>query len=185
MKKIILILSIIFSLSLINAAQAQVNVSVNINSQPAWGPTGYDNANYYYFPDLNVYFDVNNTLFYYLSGSKWVSNRYLPNKYANNDLYSMHKVVINNSSTPWKNNQQHQKEYSNYKNNNKQGAIKNSSDSRYDQSKKNTLAWVNTSQSSNSKDKNSSKTNSSNKRKNNKNRSSNSNQNNNDRNNNR
>lgn len=169
MKKIILILSIIFSLSLTNVAQAQVNVSVNINSQPAWGPTGYDNANYYYFPDLNVYFDVNNSLFYYLSGSKWTSNRYLPSKYANDDLYSMYKVVIN-SSSPWKKNNQHQKEYTNYKNNKKQGAIKNSTDSRYDQSKKNTLAWVKNDKSENSNSDNKSNNNSS--KKNNSNRSS-------------
>ena len=124
-------------------SEAQINVNVNINSQPAWGPTGYDNANYYYFPSLNVYFDVSNSLFYYLSGSNWVSDRYLPNKYSNNDLYSTYKVVINNKETPWKSNSQHKKEYSQYKNNNKQESIRNSNDDRYSQSKKNTVPWIN------------------------------------------
>lgn len=135
-------MSIIFSIGLMNVAKAQGTVSVNINSQPAWGPAGYDKANYYYFPDLNVYFDVSNSLFYYLSDSKWISNRYLPNKYEKDDLYSMYKVVINDSKSPWKENSQHKKEYASFKNNNKQTAIKNSNDSKYQNSKQNTMAWV-------------------------------------------
>lgn len=155
-------MSLIMALGITNVAQAQVNVNVNLNSQPAWGPTGYDNANYYYFPSLNVYFDVNNSLFYYLSGSKWKSDRYLPSQYSNDDLYNTYKVVINDNKTPWKSNSQHQKNYSQYKSNNKQEAIRNSSDSRYSQSKKNTIAWVKDS------DKNSSNNNSGKRQKNNK-----------------
>jgi hypothetical protein len=37
-------------------AFAQVSVSVNIGSQPLWGPTGYDQAQYYYLPEYDAYF---------------------------------------------------------------------------------------------------------------------------------
>lgn len=142
MKKVIFIMTLVIALGYSSTMSAQLNVSVNINNQPAWGPTGYDNANYYYFPDLNIYFDVNNSLFYYKSGSNWTSNRYLPNKYAQYDLYSLYKVVINDSQ-PWKNNNNDKKQYSNYKNNKQQIPIRYATDSRYDQSRKNTLNWVN------------------------------------------
>ena len=144
MKKIIFALSIILAAGLLNnTANAQVNININLNNQPAWGPSGYDYANFYYFPDLNIYFDINSSLFYYLSGSKWISNQYLPSKYSKYDFYNMYKVVINDNSQPWLNNKTHKKEYSQYKNNKTQIPIRNSNDTRYNQSKNNTVNWVN------------------------------------------
>jgi len=144
MKKILIALSIILSIGLLNnTANAQVSISVNVNSQPAWGPTGYDYAGFYYFPDLNIYFDINNSLFYYRSGSNWISNRYLPDKYSKYDFYNMYKIVMNDNNQPWLNNNMHKKEYSNYKNNKTQVAIRNSNDNKYSQSKNNTTVWVN------------------------------------------
>lgn len=144
MKKIIFALSIILTVALLNnTANAQVNINVNLNNQPAWGPSGYDYANFYYFPDLNIYFDINSSLFYYLSGSKWISNQYLPSKYSKYDFYNMYKVVINDNNQPWLNNKTHKKEYSQYKNNKTQIPIRNSNDTRYNQSKNNTVNWVN------------------------------------------
>lgn len=148
MKKIILALSIVLMAGAFNTLSSQVNININVNSQPAWGPSGYDYAEYYYFPDINVYFDVNNSLFYYLSKSSWISNRYLPDKYSKYDLYNLYKVVVNDSK-PWSNNSKHKKEYSNYKGNKKQPNIKNSNDQKYSQSKNNTLAWTNKNQSDN------------------------------------
>lgn len=155
MKKILFALSIILAVGLLNnTAKAQVNINVNVNSQPAWGPSGYDYANFYYFPDLNIYFDISNSSFYYLSGSKWTSSRYLPDKYSKYDFYSMYKVVINDNSQPWLSNKTHKKEYSQYKNNKTQIAIRNSNDTRYNQSKNNTINWVDNSNFDRSKNKN-------------------------------
>ncbi len=51
MKKCIIIFCLILSGGLYGTMSAQnVNVTVNISQQPAWGPTGYDYAGYYYFP---------------------------------------------------------------------------------------------------------------------------------------
>ena len=50
MKKIILSAAILFAfVATTKNSQAQVKVGVNINigSQPAWGPVGYDYVDYY------------------------------------------------------------------------------------------------------------------------------------------
>lgn len=151
MKQIIITLSIVLMSSVFTFSTAQnINVNINLDKQPAWGPTGHDYVEYYYFPDLDVYFDVNSSLFYYSSGSKWISNRYLPDKYNKYDLYSLYKVVINGNQ-PWKNNKTHKKEYSKYKNNKSQAVIKNSKDTKYNNSKNNSVSWVENKEKNNSK----------------------------------
>ena len=46
------------SLFSIDDAKAQINLHININQQPVWGPTGYDHVDYYYLPDINAYYNV-------------------------------------------------------------------------------------------------------------------------------
>jgi hypothetical protein len=38
-------------------AQISVSVSFNIDRQPIWGPTGYAHVEYYYLPDIEVYYE--------------------------------------------------------------------------------------------------------------------------------
>ena len=95
-------------------SDTRVITTANISLQPAWGPAGYDCAHYYYFPDFNFYYDVNNALFYYLSGNRWLSARQLP--YAlgyPRDLYKFYKVVLN-IHNPWKYNRTHRREYKHF-----------------------------------------------------------------------
>ena len=91
-----------------------VITTANLSLQPAWGPAGYDCAHYYYFPDYNFYYDVDNALFYYLSGRRWISARQLP--YAlgyPRDLYKLYKVVLN-IRDPWNHNRVHRREYKHF-----------------------------------------------------------------------
>jgi cytochrome c556 len=152
----------------INAQNVSVNININLNSQPAWGPVGYEVANFYYFPDLNIYFDINNSLFYYLSGSRWISNRYLPNKYSRYDLYSLYKIVINDDPQPWLNHKVYKKQYSGYKNNRTQTPIRYSTDSKYSNSKNNSTVWVDNSRFEKTNNKGNNKNNSQNSNANNK-----------------
>lgn len=185
MKKLFLACAIFFCCAAVSQSHAQsisVNINLNVDKQPAWGPEGYDYAGFYYFPDLNIYFDVNNSLFYYLSGSNWISNAFLPDKYRRYDLYSLYKVVINDSK-PWVNNKVHKKNYSQYKGDKTQTPIRYSPDKKYDNSKQNNSSWVNHNRNSqgdhsNQSPQNSQKNSSGNKENNNKN-NSNSNKNNN------
>lgn len=148
MKKLLVIISVFFAIGLVSPGMAQ-NININLNSQPAWGPTGYDYAGYYYFPDINVYFDVNNSLFYYKTSGKWISNQYLPNSYRKYDLYTMYKIVVNDNQ-PWLQNKTHKKSYAKHKGDRTQKSIRYSNNSKYSNSKNNTRNWVSTNNSSTS-----------------------------------
>ncbi|MFV8466721.1 hypothetical protein [Flavobacterium sp. LB1P62] len=100
--KLIAIGIILFASSTIHA---QVSVSLNIGSPPSWGPVGYAEADYYYLPDVEAYYDIRATQFIYFGGGRWIRSRYLPGQYRNYDLYSGYKVVLNDyhGSRPYRN----------------------------------------------------------------------------------
>ncbi|MBA0883102.1 hypothetical protein [Flavobacterium undicola] len=74
--------------------QAQVSVNVNIGAPPAWGPVGYSNIDFYYIPDIQVYYDIRYSQFIYFGNGRWVRSRYLPRQYRDYDLYHGYKVVL-------------------------------------------------------------------------------------------
>ena len=76
-------------------AQLRVNLNVNIGSQPAWGPRGYDYVEYYYLPDIDCYYYVPRHQFVYLSNGRWTFSASLPYRYYGYNLYSGYKVVVN------------------------------------------------------------------------------------------
>jgi len=59
-------------------AQVHVGLQINIGAQPVWGPVGYDAAQCYYFPDIEVYYSVPAHLFYYFNKGRWISRASLP-----------------------------------------------------------------------------------------------------------
>ncbi|HEU4633616.1 MAG TPA: hypothetical protein VFS22_06510 [Flavisolibacter sp.] len=96
MKKLFFALLLVSGFFLQKAdAQVRVGVNFNVGAQPDWGPYGYDYAQFYYFPDIDVYYDVMNQEFVYFDGFDWRYSPYLSQRYSNYDLYSAYKVVIN------------------------------------------------------------------------------------------
>jgi len=91
------------ALFIAGAMQAQVSVNVNIGTAPQWGPAGYSDARYYYLPDVEAYYDINNSRFIYYDGRTWVRRAYLPSRYRNYDLYNGYKVVMTDyrGNTPY------------------------------------------------------------------------------------
>lgn len=83
-----------FGLFVVSSLQAQVSVNVSIGSRPDWGPVGYTEANYYYLPDIEAYYDIRASNFIYVSNGNWIRARYLPARYRNYDLYNGYKVVL-------------------------------------------------------------------------------------------
>lgn len=143
MKRFILIIGILFSLGSYSNLDAQVvNVNINLGRQPAWGPVGYDYAGYYYFPDMDVYYDVNAGSFIYLDAGRWVSAYYLPYAYRRYNLYNMYKVVLNDRR-PWFYNYNHRTHYARYRGHYNQPMIRDSRDVRYNDSRRNTRGWYN------------------------------------------
>jgi hypothetical protein len=132
MKKLILSAAILLSCLAIKTASAQVSVSlgVNIGSQPAWGPVGYDYANYYYMPDIDAYYSVPTHQYVYFENNVWVHRGYLPVRYRSYNLYSGYKVVINERN-PWLRNNIYRTRYAGYRGRHDQVIIRNSRDARY------------------------------------------------------
>jgi hypothetical protein len=100
-------------LAVAGTAQGQISVNVHLGSAPAWGPRGYDNARYYYLPDVEAYYDVNTSMFIYISGNTWIRRSYLPQRYHDYNLYRGRKVVMNNyhGNTPYYNHRVYQAKY--------------------------------------------------------------------------
>lgn len=110
--------------------QAQVRVSINIGSQPVWGPVGYDYVNYYYLPDIDAYYSVPRHQFIYLSDGQWIFSASLPPRYRGYDLYSGYKVVVNDPQ-PYMHANVYRERYAPYRGRHDQVVIRDSHDSRY------------------------------------------------------
>jgi hypothetical protein len=111
-------------------AQLSINIGFNIEHQPVWGPAGYDQAEYYYLPDIEVYYSVTNRRFYYYERGQWIGRSSLPPRYRNYNLYSSYKVVVNEPN-PYRNHTIYREKYHSYKGRHDQQAIRDSRDSRY------------------------------------------------------
>jgi len=111
-------------------AKAQVNVSINIGSQPQWGPSGYNHVDYYYLPDVQSYYYVPTRKFIYLNGNNWVHSTYLPGRYRNYDLYRGRKVVIN-SPRPYLRHNSYRTRYVGHYNNRTRYVNHNNNRTRY------------------------------------------------------
>lgn len=130
MKKFILCATIFLSAFTFQQARAQVNININIGSQPTWGPVGYDHVDYYYLPDIETYYYVPTRQFIYLSNGNWVFAYGLPPAYRTYDLYNGYKVVINEPRA-YQYYTTHKVKYVGYKGNRSQVIIRNSNDPKY------------------------------------------------------
>ena len=114
MKKLIAIAAMIFmGVAISPKAEAKINIQINIGSQPAWGPTGYDYAQFYYFPDYNFYYDISRGQYVVLQNRTWVYTSNVPTAYRFNP-YNAYKVVLNQSA-PYRQNSTHIRSYAQYK----------------------------------------------------------------------
>ncbi|MFZ6025770.1 MAG: hypothetical protein ACOYVG_15105 [Bacteroidota bacterium] len=97
MKKKILPIAIVLSVILINTADAQVrvNLNVNIGQRPAWGLPGNYAGDFYYFPEIDVYYNIPQHRFVYFDRGRWIYVYDLPRAYRGFDLYRGQKIVIN------------------------------------------------------------------------------------------
>jgi hypothetical protein len=130
MKKIILTAAILLSGLTVKIASAQVSLSINIGSQPEWGPVGYDHADYYYLPDIDAYYDINAHQYVYFDNNVWVHGGALPPRFGNYDVYHSYKVVVN-ERTPWVRNDVYKRKYASYRGRHDQAVIRDSRDEKY------------------------------------------------------
>lgn len=77
---------------------------------PAWAPAhGYRaNTRHIFFPDQNLYFDLQRNVYIYLSAGNWQVSVKLPSLYAGIDLKGATKVELElDTDTPQKYNSEH------------------------------------------------------------------------------
>ena len=128
MKKLLVISAILFS-SAFYKAESQIHVNINIGSQPIWGPVGYDYAQYYYLPDLDVYYDVPRQQFVYFDLGRWIFASSLPSRYGRYDLFNSYKVVVNDRD-PWLRHTYYRDHYYRFRGQH-QSVIRDSHESKY------------------------------------------------------
>jgi len=126
----LLVLIIAVFLSSTVDAQVRVNLRPNIDIQPIWGPTGYDHVEYYYLPDIEVYYNVPQHKFFYNEKGRWISRSSLPSRYRGFDLYHAYKVVLSEPA-PYRNHKKYGDQYSSYKGRQDQEVIRDSRDQKY------------------------------------------------------
>lgn len=84
------------------AQNIQISASINI---PGWAPY-YENQNqvrYYYFPDIEAYYDLRNQEFVYMYNGVWVFSRSLPPAYAWFNLNNSFVVALDyRVFEPWR-----------------------------------------------------------------------------------
>lgn len=110
MKKFILLAALGIAAATYQPANAQVSLSINISSQPQWGPRGNNYVAYYYLPEVQSYYHVPTRKFIYLDRNKWVHRKSLPKMYRNYNLYQGRKIVVN-QPRPYLQHQQYQANY--------------------------------------------------------------------------
>ncbi|HZY37509.1 MAG TPA: hypothetical protein VFE53_12715 [Mucilaginibacter sp.] len=106
MKKLMILSAVAMSgLMIYNTADAQIRVGVNLGIQPqpviytqapaiAAAPAFGNGDDYYYLPDLGVYYDVTDQCYVYFDGTEWVFSAYLPGQYANYDWTTARRFEI-------------------------------------------------------------------------------------------
>lgn len=104
MKSIKLILLVMIAALFSNVLLAQVSVGINI---------GVPAPRYYYLQDIGAYFDIQASMYIYLSGSRWIRGRVLPSSYGHYDFDNGHKIIIRDyhGSRPYSYYKQHRKHF--------------------------------------------------------------------------
>ncbi len=129
MRRLLVFVVAVFLSSTLNA-QLSISLGFNVERQPVWGPTGYDHVEYYYLPDIGVYYNVPQQRYYYNEGGHWISRGSLPSRYRDFDLYHSYKVVVNERE-PYRNDRMYREKYSSFKGRHDQEPIRDSRDSKY------------------------------------------------------
>ena len=95
------------AIALVLSGLSACNVPYSITSgltynNPGWAPSYYDGARYYYFPDIETYYDLSDQEFVYLDNGQWLFSPSLPGAYAGFDLYTGFIITLNiHVYQPW------------------------------------------------------------------------------------
>ncbi len=76
--------------------------SQDLYPNPNWAPPYSPGVRYYYLPDIETYYDLQNHDFAYLDNGQWLFSNTLPPQYGSYDLYNGFAVALDvNVYQPW------------------------------------------------------------------------------------
>lgn len=82
---------------------------------PPWAPPYAERVRYYYLPDIEVYYDLSDGYFVYLTDGRWMFSPVLPSIYAGYDLYNGFAIALNiDVFEPWLHHQYYVSHYPRY-----------------------------------------------------------------------
>jgi len=106
LKNVFLILPLSFAFTSCETTQPILDDSAEKNIYPPYWAPAYDNTEqvqYYYLPDLEIYYDVWASEFVYLDAGQWVFSPFLPPMYMLYDLRSAPVVILDfRVHEPWR-----------------------------------------------------------------------------------
>jgi hypothetical protein len=109
-KKIILAFALLVATL---SSHAQVSINVNIGAPPVWAPAAPSTVEYYYLPDIGVYYDVPARTYIYFGNGAWRRSTFLPARYRGYNLAQGHTVYLTDyhGRTPYALHQEHKLKY--------------------------------------------------------------------------
>jgi hypothetical protein len=121
MKKIALISALAVSGLFYNTANAQIHLGLRVGlhlpgitiaaQTPVYREAAYnDMEDYYYLPDVDAYYSVNEQAYYYNDGYNWISAAYLPGEYRNYDWRNARRYEVR-AHRPFMNNDFYRDKY--------------------------------------------------------------------------
>lgn len=115
MKRLVLVSAIVMSGFMVKTANAQIGVRFNINlgHAPVYvapAPVCND-VDYYYLPDVEAYYSVNQHCYYYQDDDRWVSAAYLPGRYHDYDWAHCSRRFAIRESRPYLHNDVYRARY--------------------------------------------------------------------------
>jgi hypothetical protein len=109
---LMMLCALILSVSVHQDTKAQTKK--NENGPPSWAPAhGYRaNTRHIFFPEHNIYFDLNRSVYIFIRAGEWQFSSRLPILYKRFNLRTAHQVELNlGTSTPHLFNTQHREQY--------------------------------------------------------------------------
>lgn len=91
MKKTITLIAIMLFCCHAGFAQNAKNVET---STPLFNPITNCQLRYYYFPNLEAYFDTQKSIYYYKENGEWITAEEIPNGYRGYSIYNKSTVYI-------------------------------------------------------------------------------------------
>lgn len=93
--------------------QSQVSVNVNVGTPPVWAPADRVEVQYYYLPEVDVYYDVPAERFIYIRNGRWHRSAALPAKYRGYNLRGANVVYLTDyrGNSPYKLHKTHKVKY--------------------------------------------------------------------------